>query len=72
MFRFIAITSLACFIAQCKGLEVPEGDFENDVEGAKAIVFDVGKDERKLEKVLPYCRKHLDTELPSSIIEAIG
>ena len=70
-----AITSLARFIAKCKGLVVPEGDFGSDVEGTKPIFFDVGKDERKIEKALKQCRKHLgdnstilyDTALPGSI-----
>ena len=33
----IAITRLACFIAKCRGLVVPEGDFGSDVEGTKPI-----------------------------------
>ena len=48
----IAITSLAHFIAKCKGLVVPEGDFGSDVEGTKPIVFAVGKDKRKMEEAL--------------------
>ena len=55
----IAITSLARFIAKCKGLVIPEGDFGSDVEGFKPIFFDVGKDERKMEEALEYCRKNL-------------
>merc|ERR1719222_1770006 len=55
----IAITRLARFIAQCKGLGVPEGDFGSDVEGTKPIVFDVGKDERKMEEALEECHKQL-------------
>merc|ERR1711994_874395 len=55
----IAITSLARFIAKCKGLVVPEGDFGSDVEGTKPIFFDVGKDEKKMEEALEHCHKHL-------------
>ena len=55
----IAITSLARFIAKCCGLGVPEGDFGSDVEGIRPIVFDVGKDERKMREALVYCRKQL-------------
>ena len=55
----IAITRLARFIAKCKGLVVPEGDFGSDVEGTKPILFDVGKDERKMEEALGECHKHL-------------
>merc|ERR1712218_468596 len=55
----IAITRLARFIAKCKGLVVPEGDFGSDVEGSKPIYFDVGKDERKMEEALKHCRKRL-------------
>merc|ERR1719209_1955982 len=55
----IAITSLARFIAKCKGLVVPEGDFGSDVEGIKPIFFDVGNDERKMEEALKHCRMHL-------------
>merc|ERR1712218_8430 len=55
----IAITSLARFIAKCKGLVVPEGDFGSDVEGTKPIFFDVGKDEIKMEEALKHCRKRL-------------
>merc|ERR1712168_426505 len=70
-----AITSLARFMAKCKGLVVPEGDIGSDVEGIKPIVFDVGNDERKLEEALKHCHKHLrdnatilyDYGLPSSI-----
>merc|ERR1719264_668446 len=71
----IAITRLARFITKCKGLVVPEGDFESDVEGTKPILFDVGKDERKMEEALKHCRKHLgdnatilyDNGLPDSM-----
>ena len=55
----IAITRLARFIAKCKGLVVPEGDFGSDVEGTKPIFFDVGMDERKMEEALGECHKHL-------------
>merc|ERR1719331_1511399 len=55
----IAITRLARFIAKCKGLVVPEGDFGSDVEGTKPIFFDVGKNQRKMEEALEHCRKHL-------------
>merc|ERR1719264_597975 len=55
----IAITRLARFIAKCEGLVVPEGDFGSDVEGTKPIVFDVGKDERKMEEALEECHKQL-------------
>ena len=55
----IAITRLARFIAKCKGLVVPEGDFGSDVEGTKPILFDVGKDERKMEEALEECHKQL-------------
>jgi len=55
----IAITRLARFIAKCKGLVVPEGDFGSDVEGTKPIVFDIGKDERKMAKALEECHKQL-------------
>ena len=55
----IAITSLARFVAKCKGLVVPEGDFGSDVEGTKPIFFDVGNDERKMEEALEHCHKHL-------------
>jgi len=71
----IAITSLARFIATCKGLNVPDGDFGSDVEGIKPIFFDVGNDVRKLEEALEHCHKHLrdnvtilyDENLPSSM-----
>merc|ERR1719209_1233518 len=71
----IAITSLALFIAKCKGLVVPEGDFGSDVEGTKPIFFDIGNDERKVEAALKHCHKHLgdkatilyDTRIPDSI-----
>ena len=55
----VAITSLARFIAKCKGLVVPEGDFGSDVEGTKPIFFDVGNDERKMEEALEHCHKQL-------------
>merc|ERR1712001_645656 len=55
----IAITRLARFIAKCKGKVVPEGDFGSDVEGTKPIVFDVGKDERKMEEALEECHNQL-------------
>ena len=56
----IAITSFARFIAKYKvGLVVPEGDFGSDVEGFKPIVFDVGKDKRKMEEALDECHKQL-------------
>ena len=71
----IAITSLALFIAKCKGLVVPEGDFGSDVEGIEPIVFDVGHSERKIVEALEYCHKQLgknatvlyDYVLPDSI-----
>ena len=71
----IAITSLARFIAKCKGLVVPEGDFGSDVEGTKPIFFDVGRDEKKLMEALALSHKHLgddatilfDYGLPHSI-----
>merc|ERR1719278_1803715 len=55
----IAITRLGRFIAKCRGLVVPEGDFGSDVEGTKPIFFDVGKDERKMEEALEECHKQL-------------
>jgi len=55
----IAITSLACCIAKCKGLVVPKGDFGSDVEGIKPIFFDVGNDERKMKEALEHCHKYL-------------
>ena len=55
----IAITSLACFIAKCNNLVLPEGDFGSDVQGPKPIFFDVGNDERKMEEALRHCHKHL-------------
>merc|ERR1711971_754117 len=55
----IAITRLARFIAKCKGLVVPEGDFGSDVDGTKPNLFDVGKDERKMEEALEECHKQL-------------
>ena len=54
-----AITRLARFIAECKGLVVPEGDFGSDVEGTKPIVFDIGTDERKMALALEECHKRL-------------
>ena len=53
----IAITSLACFIAKCDGMVVPEGNIGSDVEGFRPIFFYVGKDERKTEEALAHCRK---------------
>ena len=53
----IAITSLACFIAKCKGLTFPEGDFGSDVEGVKPVVFDVGQDGIKFRYALAQCCK---------------
>ena len=75
----IAITSLARFIAKCKGLDVPEGDFGSDVEGIKPILFDVGNDERKMEEALEHCHKHLGDNatvlysygLPASIMKMV-
>ena len=58
----IAITRLACFIAECKGLFVPEGDFGSDVEGTKPIFYDVGVDERKMKEALDHCKKHLGND----------
>ena len=55
----IAITSLARFIAKCKDLVVPQGEFGSDVEGIKPIFFDIGKDERKMEKALEHCHEKL-------------
>ena len=55
----IAITRLARVIAECKGLVVPEGDFGSDVEGTKPILFDIGKDKRKMEEALEECHKQL-------------
>merc|ERR1719458_856663 len=55
----IAITRLARFIAKKEGLVVPEGDFGSDVEGTKPILFDVGKDEKKMEEALEECHKQL-------------
>ena len=55
----IAITSLARFIAKCKNLVVPEGDFGSDVVGTKPLFFDVGLHERKLKEALEHCYKHL-------------
>ena len=71
----IAITSLTHFIAKCKGLVVPEQEFGSDVEGIKPIIFDVGKDERKLKEALAHSLKQLgdnatilyDYVLPASI-----
>ena len=59
----VAITSLARFIAKCKGLIVPEGDVGSDVQGTKPMFFDVGRDERKIERALEYCRKHLGNDV---------
>ena len=36
---------------------VPVGDFGTDVQGSKPILFDVGKDERKMEEALKECLK---------------
>ena len=55
----IAITRLARFIAKCRGLVVPEGDFGSDVEGTKPIFFDLGTDEGKMKEALEHCHKHL-------------
>ena len=55
----IAITRLARFIAKCKGLAVPEGDFGSDVEGTKPLLFDVGRDERKMKEALEHCSNYL-------------
>merc|ERR1712037_969505 len=52
----IAITTLARFLAKCRGKVVPEGEFGSDVEGKKPIVFDVGKDEVKMRKALQRSR----------------
>ena len=54
----IAFTRLARFIAKCKNLAVPEGDYGSDVEGKKPIFFDVGEDERKMKEALEHCHKH--------------
>ena len=48
----IAITSLTRFIAKCIGQVVCEGEYGSDVEGVKPNLFDVGKDERKMETVM--------------------
>ena len=55
----IAVTRLARFIAKCRGLVVPEGEFGSDVEGTKPIFFDVGTNERKMAEALDQCGKHL-------------
>ena len=70
-----AIARLARFISMCHGRIVPEGDFGSDVEGIKPVLFDVGKDERKMEEALGYCRKELadkgtilyDLEIPPQL-----
>ena len=76
----IAITRLARFIAKCKGLAVPEGDFGSDVEGSKPIYFNVGEDVDKLEKALRYCRGLLgedvtllysDAGIPLTIMDTV-
>ena len=56
----IAITSLARFMAKCEGLVLPDSvDFGSDVEGTKPIAFDIGSDERQMEKALEECHKQL-------------
>ena len=55
----IAITALARFVAECKGLDVPEEDYGSDVKGTKPIFFDVGEDQRKLGEALEGCQEHL-------------
>ena len=64
----INITSLARFIAQCKDLVVPEGDFGSDVKGDKPLVIDIGRvsEDRALgfqciamEKATLFCQEHL-------------
>ena len=55
----IAITRLARFIAKCKGLVVPEGDFGSDVEGTKPILFEIGEDASTLDDILFYLWSHL-------------
>ena len=59
----IAITSLARFIAKCKGLIVPEGDIGSGVQGTKPMFFDVGRDEKQVKRALEYCRKHLGMDV---------
>ena len=66
----IAITRLARFIAKCKGLVVPEGDFGSDVEGIKPTFFEVGNDKRNMEEALVHCRKHLENNATILIIIA--
>ena len=71
----IAITSLARFLAKCKGLEVPEGEIGSDIEGYMPIFFEVGRDEMMLQKVFKVCQKQLgdnatilyDSDLPNSM-----
>ena len=65
-----AITRLARFIARCKGLVVPEGDFGSDVEGSKPTFFDVGKNERKMKEALGRCHKHIGDN--ATILYAAG
>ena len=73
----IAITTLARFLAECKGQDVPEGEFGSDVEGKKPIVFDIGRDEVKLREALQRSRDLFgndatllfDYYLPSSMRE---
>ena len=55
----IAVTRLARFIAKCRGLVVPEGEFGSDVEGTKPIFFDAGTNSRKMAEALDQCGKHL-------------
>ena len=55
----IAITSLARFIAKCKGLNVPAGEVGSDVEGTKPVFFDVGVDEKRMEMALAHCHTYL-------------
>ena len=72
----ISITALASFIAKCRGLVVPEGDFGSDVEGTKPIFFEVGNDEIMRKAALEHCRRQLsddttflfDNDLPSSTV----
>ena len=53
----IAITRLARFIAKSIGLVFSEGEFGSDVEGTKPILFDVRRDERKMNEALEHCRR---------------
>ena len=53
----VAITSLAHFIAKCNDIDIPEGDLGTDVQGIKPILYDVGKDESKMVKVIELCFK---------------